>query len=105
MPQSLSNSLNPQVFTVTSPEKSPELGELSDGMKVKIPEIFKDNISPQMQEFLSRFPLFEYEISKKRRLFQIELYQFITSRGYQISLLNIDQAEQYKEVVKRFIEK
>ena len=96
-------SSNHPTFSICSPENSPEIQELSDATRVKIPDIFRKNISPQMAELLGRLPIFEELISRKHRIFSQQIYYFITSRGYEVPRSTSDARIQYDEAVGDFI--
>ncbi len=101
-PHSPTNSY--PVFTIQHPEKSKELDTLTESVRVKIPDIFSANISPQMGTLLGQLPAFESMISRDHRIFDLEIYQFLVSRGYEVSLWTNEEQWKYRDCVSQFIE-
>ena len=93
------------IFSIPHPENSPELDTLTDSVRVKIPDIFKENISPQMGTLIGQFPAFESFISRDHRLLNHEIYYFLVSRGYDVPQYTEKEKEDYKQCVAEFTRK
>ncbi len=94
-----------QIFSIEHPENSRELDTLTEWVRVKIPDIFKNNISPQMGTLLGKLPAFESLISRNHRLLDHEIYYFLVSRGYNVTQYIEREKQDYKECVGEFIRK
>ncbi len=99
------HSKNYQVQSITSPERSPELDTLTEWIRVRIPDIFRENISPQMGTLLGQLPAFESLISRDHQLLSHELYYFLVSRGYESLPYTEKEREDYKQCVAKFVQK
>jgi hypothetical protein len=93
------------IFSITNPEKSRELDTLTEWVRVKIPEIFKNIISPQMGTLLGLLPAFESLVSRNHRILSHEIYYFLVSRGYTVSQYTEREKQDYKECIAEFIRK